>query len=287
MPEIIPVILAGGEGRRLWPLSRPARPKAFIKMSAGLSFLQTTAARAGGFHAPIIACNARHRELVEHQIRACNIKPTQIFLEPEGRGTAPAVAVAAHYFSETNPFFLVMPSDHAIGSPEILIQAVHDGLSQAAAGMFVLFGVRPRRPADDFGYIRQGKALDNAIFTASDFVEKPDRATAQGMLAQGDWLWNSGIFLFSAETFLSYLAKTDPAFSENSYQAVARASRIKSAVFLEESAFCACPSVSLDRAIMEKADNRAVIPVDMGWSDLGTWPSFVRHWLKTAGKSQL
>lgn len=274
LPDIIPVILAGGEGRRLWPLTGADRPKPFLKLR-GQSLLQMTATRMMDMQAPVVIANRRYAEMVQRDLRGCNVAPQQIFLEPAGRGTAPAAAVAAHYFrgSGADPLLLVMPSDHLIERPAVLQDAVQRGAVRARQGELVMFGVQPRHGATGYGYIRRDGDNDNV----TQFVEKPDRRAARQFLNEKkNWLWNSGIFLFSASAFLDRLKICDPLLHDKSHDAVGRAARRQNAVLLDENSFLACPAASLDRAIMEKDGARTVIPVDMGWRDLGSRVSFLR-----------
>lgn len=275
---IIPVILAGGKGMRLRPLTHRL-PKPFLRLRAPHTLLQQTVLRASGMAAPAIAANAEHRPRILTDMAALNIAASQLFLEPEGRNTAPALAAAAHYFTArgADPLLLVMPADHAIRQPAALQAAIKTAIPAARAGRFVLFGVTPTRPATGYGYIKRGAVIDGNTFAVEAFTEKPDAATARSYLAAGNHDWNSGIFLLSAATFLARLKELDPVLHENSYKSVARASRLQNSIYLEKSAFTACPHVSIDRAVMEKSDNLAVVPVDMGWRDLGTWPELIRH----------
>jgi mannose-1-phosphate guanylyltransferase / mannose-6-phosphate isomerase len=275
LPDIIPVILAGGEGRRLWPLTGANRPKPLLKLR-GQSLLQMTATRMTDMQAPVVIANRRYAQMVSRDMADCKVTPQQIFLEPEGRGTAPAAAVAAHYFrgSGADPLLLVMPSDHLIERPAVLADAVQRGALRARQGELVMFGVEARRAATGYGYIRRNDENDNVM----QFVEKPERRAAKQFLNEkGSWLWNSGIFLFSASAFLDRLKVCDPVLHDISRHAVARATRRQNAVLLDEAAFHACPAASLDRAVMEKEGARTVIPVDMGWRDLGSRASFLRR----------
>lgn len=285
LKDIIPVILAGGAGRRLRPLTGAKKPKPFLRLRSPYTLLQQTALRVGAMRPPAIISAAPLRERIVADMAAVGIVPQQIFLEPEGRNTAPAVAVVAHYFAAAgkDPLLLVMPSDHAIKKPQALLDAVRAGAPLARAGAFVLFGVRPSRPETGFGYIHRGAQVQPGIFAVSAFAEKPDAAVACQFIRDGGHDWNSGIFLFSAATLLARLKELSPALHENSYRAVAGASRLQNAIFLEKEGFGACPAESFDRAVMEKAGNLAVIPVDMEWRDLGRWPDLVRHVLHVGG----
>jgi mannose-1-phosphate guanylyltransferase/mannose-6-phosphate isomerase len=275
---IIPVILAGGKGMRLRPLTNRL-PKPFLRLRAPHTLLQQTVLRASGMAAPAIVANAEHRPRIVTDMAAINVATSQIFLEPEGRNTAPALAAGAHYFTArgADPLLLVLPADHAIRNTDALEAAIKTAIPAARAGRFVLFGVKPTRPATGYGYIKRGASIEGNAFTVEAFTEKPDAATARSYIAAGNYDWNSGIFLLSAATFLTRLKELDPGLYQNSYQSVARASRLQNSVYLEKTAFASCPHISIDRAVMEKSDNLTVIPVDMGWRDLGTWQELIRH----------
>lgn len=276
LAEIVPVILAGGEGRRLWPLSTPARPKPFLKTGRGRSLLQRTAARTVAMQPSFVVCNERHRALVLEQVSA-----GQIILEPVGRGTAPAVAAVAHFLARKgDPLLLVLPSDHAIRDPAILLEAVGRGVGAARDGALVMFGVPPRHPSPHYGYMRAGDALGDGVYKALSFVEKPDRKTAQLYIQGGNCYWNSGIFLFSARRWLAALKEHQPDIHDAAYGALSAASRLRNAIILNRDIFSACPALSVDYAVMEKAENCAVVPVAMEWSDLGTWPSLLADSVK-------
>ncbi len=273
--NIIPVILAGGVGRRLWPLSTPARPKPFLQLGARESLLQKTAARFPDMAPPVIICNRRHRDLVTQQLPQAQ----QIFLEPCGRGTAPALAAAAHYLDHTlnDPLLLVLPSDHALAKPDRLQAAIKTAIPAAAKGALVTFGIRPHSASPHYGYIRRAAKMADDLYAVEEFVEKPDRTTARLYLKDGSYDWNSGIFLFSARAYLAALAALQPDIHSPARDAVTRAARLQNAVILDEKRFSACPALSIDYAVMEQAQNRAVVPLtgDAGWRDLGTWPSLL------------
>lgn len=277
LSAITPVILAGGTGRRLWPLSTAVRPKPFLQLPGGQSFLQNTAARVAGMKAPFVVCNERHRALVMDQVQQAD----QIILEPMGRGTAPAVAAAAHYLTQKDDsLMLVMPSDHAIADPVALRDAVRQGITPARDGWLVTFGIKPRHASPHYGYIQAGDPLQDDMYEAGSFVEKPDRRAARHYLKEGHYFWNSGIFLFSAKTYLENLKKQQSVIYEASQSAVQYASRLQNSIFLNEKIFSACPALSIDYAVMENAPKCAVIPVSMGWRDLGTWPSLLTALIK-------
>jgi mannose-1-phosphate guanylyltransferase/mannose-6-phosphate isomerase len=269
LPEVLPVILAGGQGRRLRPLTSKKRPKQFLKLR-GQSLLQMTVTRMKGGQPAVIVAGRHHAEAVNRHLESHEIG--QFFLEPEGRGTAPAVASVAHYFQGkgADPFLLVAPSDHLIRKPAALREAVAAGLEHARRKNIVAFGVPASRPSTAFGYIKPSDG-SNAMM---QFVEKPDRATARRYVRE-NWLWNSGIFLFSASTYLERIQHANPALYDASLEAVRRAVRRRNAVLLDEVLFSGCPAVSIDKAVMEKEGPRTVIPVDMGWRDLGTRRSFL------------
>lgn len=281
LKDVIPVILAGGQGRRLRPLTA-ARPKPFLRLRGPHTLLQQTVLRVRGMQPPAILSAAPLRERITADMTAIGVKPQQIFLEPEGRNTAPAIAAAAHYFSASgnNPLMLVMPSDHAIGNPGALLDAVRRGILRARQGGIVLFGVKPSRAETGYGYIERGAEESPGIFSVTAFREKPDSATAAEFLRSGRHSWNSGIFLFSAASFLAQLEALSPATFENSRAAVAGAVRLQNAVFLKKELFAACPAAPVDRAVMEKAGNLCVIPVDMEWRDVGRWRELIRHVLR-------
>jgi mannose-1-phosphate guanylyltransferase/mannose-6-phosphate isomerase len=267
---IQPVILAGGAGRRLWPLSTAARPKPFLRLGGGgRSLLQATAARAAGMRPPVIVAAAAHRDLILADLAAAGAKPGRLLLEPAGRGTAPALAVAAHLCGHRDdPLLLVLPSDHRIDDHAAFVDAVARGAVHAAAGAIVTFGVRARRAETRYGYIRRGAALDDAAARIAGFVEKPPPARARDFLRDGDYLWNSGIFLMRARVALAALPAAVEAAAGH---AVRRATARQESVILDPAAWADCPNISIDHAIMERTAAGIVVGVDMGWSDLGTW----------------
>jgi len=275
---VYPVILSGGSGTRLWPLSRSHYPKQLTRLIGNLSLLQQTAERAsaaGLFHAPVVIANQEHRFFVAQALGELGIAPEAIILEPEGRNTAPAAVVAAAYLTENDPDAIValLPSDHHIRD----VPAFHDAMARAAAtaatGRLVAFAISPDRPETGYGYIRQGAALaaTDGAFAVDAFVEKPDAETAAGFLAAGGYAWNSGMFVFSARTMLEEAKRYAPDIAKASEKALAGAARDLDFLRLDAEAFAACRSDSIDYAIMERTDRAAVLPADIGWSDVGSW----------------
>ena len=275
---LYPVILSGGSGTRLWPLSRSLNPKQLLAVAAETSMLQETAARAArlpGAAAPIVVSGEAHRFLIARQLREGGLAPSAILLEPEGRNTAPAIALAAHWLAAHDPdaLMLVMPSDHVIADPAAFARAVAVAEPAARSGHLVTFGIRPDRPETGYGYIEVGAPLDgvDGVHAVSRFVEKPDAATAQVYLAGGRHVWNGGIFLLTARGFLDALVTHAPEIARACAEAMA--AHAVDGVFVRPAAalFGQAPSVSVDYAVMEKADRVTVVPVEMGWSDVGSW----------------
>jgi mannose-1-phosphate guanylyltransferase/mannose-6-phosphate isomerase len=277
--SIIPVVLSGGAGSRLWPLSRKAMPKQLLPLLGTKTMIQETLARAIGpeFGAPIVISGHDHRFLIAEQLRAVGIDDARIILEPTGRNTAPAAAIAALAIVKDNPegLLLLMPSDHVVSNVDAFLTAVALAAKAAATGALVTFGITPSVPETGYGYIRSGAALAGVpgAFAVERFVEKPDRATAQGYLDSGDYYWNSGMFLFSASAFLQEMERLEPGMLAHCRRAFEDADCDADFIRLEERSFRACPSQSIDYAIMEHAKNAAIVPVDMGWNDVGSWQS--------------
>jgi len=282
-----PVILSGGSGTRLWPASREHYPKQLLALLGGETMLQSTLRRLQGFAAaplaaPIVVGNEEYRFIVAEQLRQIGIEHPRLLLEPVGRNTAPALTLAAllAHAPADDPVLLSMPADHVIGEPEIFSEAVADALPAVLAGAFVTFGIQPTRVETGYGYLRIGEAekrFGERILTLDAFVEKPDAATAQGYLESGGYLWNSGIFMLRASTWLHAMAVLQPRMLGCCKSALEDGKRDGDFLRVDENAFAACPSDSIDYAVMEKLrahpelGTAVVVPLAAGWSDVGTW----------------
>jgi mannose-1-phosphate guanylyltransferase / mannose-6-phosphate isomerase len=273
---LVPVILSGGSGTRLWPLSRELHPKQFLPLVGEQTMLQDTVQRLAGLKAgaPIVVCNAHHRFLVAEQLRAIGCPAGDIILEPVGRNTAPAVAIAALAAlagtSGEEALILVMPADHCLQDVGAFQAAVEVGLASARQGSLVTFGVVPTAPEVGYGYIRRAQG-EGPAYPIAEFVEKPDAERAAQYVASGDYLWNSGMFLFSARRFIEELDQFNPAMLLACRQAFEAAHRDLDFVRLGVESFSQCPSDSIDYAVMEKTRAAVVVPLDAGWSDVGSW----------------
>lgn len=268
-PPITPVILSGGAGTRLWPLSRGGRPKQMIALAGAETMLRQTARRVAGrdlFSPPIIVAAAGQAAAVERELDEIGT----LILEPAARNTAPAIALAA-LVAPSDAILLVLPSDHVIRDEGAFRGAVERALPVARDGWLVTFGIRPERPETGYGYIQRGAPLADGVFTVERFVEKPDRATAEDWCRSGDYDWNGGIFLFAAKAYLDALGRFAPDILSAARLAAARSTRDGAWLHPDEEAFAASPSLSIDYAIMEKAERIAVVPVAMDWSDVGSW----------------
>ncbi|MEX0696023.1 MAG: mannose-1-phosphate guanylyltransferase/mannose-6-phosphate isomerase [Dongiaceae bacterium] len=276
--RIVPVLLAGGAGRRLWPLSRGMHPKPVLALTSDRSLLQETALRVRDgalFGPPLVVCSDAQRFVVAEQLRRLGIAPAGILLEPAGRDTGPAVAVAALHIAAADPaaLLLVTPVDHRVGDPDAFHDAVRAAVPAAAAGCLVCFGVRPTGPESGYGYIRGGAPLPGAgrALQVLGFVEKPPAAAARHLVGSGEWLWNSGIFLFPVAALIAELQRWAPAVLAAARAALAAGARDSDFVRLERAAFAAAPRLSIDRAVLESTDRAAVVPTDMDWTDVGAW----------------
>lgn len=290
---LIPVILSGGSGTRLWPLSRELHPKQFLPVVGEGTLLQETVSRLDGLelpHAgdsgapcPLVVCNEEHRFLVAEQLREINLPARAVILEPQGRNTAPALTVAALSVAQEDPeaILLVMPADHAIKDSAALHTALIEGYQQAASGAMVTFGIVPTAPETGYGYIRSVKREGHGTARIlAEFIEKPDRTTVEAFLSQGDYLWNSGMFMMKASVWNRAIAQYNPDIHQHCTSAIEKAVSDYDFLRLDKESFMQCPSDSIDYAVMEKAVkegaslfNSVVIPLDAGWSDVGSWPA--------------
>lgn len=268
---IVPVILSGGGGTRLWPLSTPIRPKQFLALTDDRTMFQLTLDRVSDAHvfaAPIVVANAAHADLVDAQ---CGSHDATVLLEPCARNTAPAIALAALAATDPKAVLLVMPSDHVITDVAAFHAATVAALPLVEAGWMVTYGITPTGPETGYGYIQMGEALGCGLHKVTRFVEKPDLVRAEVMLAEGNHSWNGGIFLFRADAYLEALAMYAPEILAAAQKAMAAANREGNRITPDADAFAGCPSDSIDYAVMEKAERVAVVPVNMGWSDVGSW----------------
>ena len=272
---IQPVILSGGSGSRLWPLSLEAYPKQLIPLFDQTSLLQKTVLRLSGLavEAPIVVCAESQRFLVASQLQEIGCIPKATLLEPFGRNTAPALALAAiqALSSGEDCVLLVLSADHLIQEPEKFHQAVHEAIPYANQGNFVTFGVIPSSPHTGYGYIQKGEALGKYGYQVKQFVEKPDAKTAEAYVSSKEFYWNSGMFLFRASTYLSALKTYAPEVLLASQQAMNKQQTDLDFSRIDAEAFARAPDISIDYAVMEKVSNRVVIPFDAGWSDVGSW----------------
>ncbi len=272
---LTPVLLSGGVGSRLWPVSREAHPKQFQPLAGELSMLQETLKRTSGLDesAPVVVCNEEHRFMVAEQLRQVNLDAGALILEPVGRNTAPAVALAALYAVAEDPdaLLLVLPADHVIQDVAAFVEAVGKAVPLAQQGRMMTFGVVPTSPETGYGYIKCGESLAGDLFDLERFVEKPDAATAAAYLESGSYLWNSGMFLLGAAVYLEELGKHAPEILECCRAAMEGANRDMDFIRPEPALFDSCPSDSIDYAVMENTDRGGVVSLDCGWSDVGAW----------------
>ncbi len=283
MPKtVVPVILSGGSGQRLWPVSRELYPKQLIDLVSDRSLLQETAKRLNGgpFADPVIVCNDSHRFIIAEQLLAVDIHAQAIILEPSRRNTAPAAALAALFLlrQDADAVMLLAPSDHVITKPKAFLNAVAVAARAAEKGRLVTFGIAPDRAETGYGYIRKGDGVEGVegCFAIESFAEKPDAATAEGYIAEGNYFWNGGIFLFSAATYIETLEGLRPDMIKACRKAIEDGRDDLDFFRPDEAAFNACPADSIDYAVMENTASGAVVPVHMGWSDVGSWGSLWR-----------
>ena len=301
---IHPIILCGGSGTRLWPLSRAMFPKQFIRFGGTVqngpsmgrvaaaantsdgrrSFLQAAVCRLSpkhGFDAPTLICNNDHRFLVGEEVALAGVEPRRVILEPIARNTAPAITIAALSVLQSDPdaILAVMPSDHVINDEPAFVAAVTRAAAIAAHGKLVLFGITPDAPHTGYGYIRRGKAMATrdaaatGAFEVQAFVEKPDAVTAVSYVEDGNYFWNSGIFVFHAKTFLDEIERLQPAIAKACKSALAKAETDLGFLRLNKDAFASAPAISVDYAVMEKTSAATMLPINVGWSDVGSWAS--------------
>ncbi|WP_413723242.1 mannose-1-phosphate guanylyltransferase/mannose-6-phosphate isomerase [Sodalis sp. RH23] len=277
---LLPIIMAGGTGSRLWPMSRELYPKQFLTLHGKQSMLQSTVSRLAGINArePLVICNEEHRFLVAEQLRQINQLARNIILEPVGRNTAPAIALAAlsAVASGDDPLLLVLAADHVIENVPAFHQAIKSAMPFAIAGKLVTFGIVPTGPETGYGYIHRGEKIgseSDKVFNVHRFVEKPDLATAEEYIGTGEYYWNSGMFMFRARQYLAELGKFRPDILAACQKAFAAPEQDSEQEFIrvDKDAFFACPDDSVDYAVMEKTSEAIVVPLDAGWSDVGSW----------------
>lgn len=274
---MIPVILSGGSGSRLWPLSRSTYPKQFLAMNGDHSMFQETLRRLDGLDhdAPIVICNAEHRFLAAEKLRELDITARSIILEPMGRNTAPAIAVTALAALKTSddPILLVLPADHSIRDEQAFHKAILTAEKLAKDGALVTFGIVPDQPHTGYGYIKRSKKACNGGYDVEKFVEKPDEKTAKTFLKDGNYLWNGGMFMFRASRYLEELDKFQPEILRHAKAAFENAAADYDFTRLDGDLFAQCPGISIDYAVMEHTEQARVVPLDAGWSDIGSWSS--------------
>lgn len=275
---LLPVIMAGGTGSRLWPMSRELYPKQFLRLHGVNSMLQETVNRLEGISVrePVVICNEEHRFLVAEQLRQINKLSHNIILEPVGRNTAPAIALAAlNAVSQgDDPIMLVLAADHIINDCQAFHQAVTKAIPFAKKDSLVTFGIVPTGPETGYGYIQRGETTVNDIseaFKVERFVEKPDLKTAEQYIHSGEYYWNSGMFMFRAKRYIQELEKFRPDILDACKAAMKDSDSDKDFITIDKDKFSTCPDESIDYAVMEKTSNAVVVPLDAGWSDVGSW----------------
>ena len=271
---MIPVILSGGSGTRLWPLSRGQYPKQFLALVSENTMLQETVLRldgVAGLKPPIAVCNEDHRFMLAEQLREINCKAAAIILEPVGKNTAPAVALAALTAESENDVLLILPADHVIGNKAAFHEAIAEARRLAEQDLLVTFGIVATEPETGYGYIKRGNTAYGGAFNVAAFVEKPDMETAKRYLASGEYFWNSGMFAFKAGVFLQELERFNPEMLAVCREALKAAKADFDFIRLDKAIFSNCPADSIDYAVMEKTDKAVVIPLDAAWNDVGSW----------------
>ncbi len=273
---VVPVIMAGGSGSRLWPLSRQLNPKQFLSLGKSeFSMLQNSINRLNGINSspPIVICNEDHRFIAAEQLRQLGFEKTTILLEPVSRNTAPAIALAALHTLKNykDATLLVLAADHHIENVDLFHHAIQEALHLAANGLLVTFGIKPTHPETGYGYIAKGTQISDSGFSVKEFVEKPDITTARDYLRSGDFLWNSGMFMFKASQLISELETHHPQILNSCKLAIDNSVIDLNFVRVEKEAFTSCPDISIDYAVMEKTNSAAMVTLDAGWSDIGSW----------------
>lgn len=277
--KIQPVIMSGGSGTRLWPMSRASRPKQFLKLVTGNTMFQETALRVSAeidasYLNPVVIAGGKHGAVITEQLAEIDVEAGEIILEPCARNTAAVAAVAAAWVArgEEDALVLLMPADHHIADAKKFRAAVSKGAKAAEDGHIVTFGIKPENPHTGYGYIETGDKIVDSVFNVAAFKEKPDRATAEQYLKDGGYYWNAGIFLFRASAMLEELEKHAPEIKAAATNALQDSAMSGAALRLDERVFSECPSNSVDYAVMEKTDKAAIVaPVDVGWTDIGSW----------------
>ncbi|HHH9824327.1 TPA: mannose-1-phosphate guanylyltransferase/mannose-6-phosphate isomerase [Enterobacter asburiae] len=274
---LLPVIMAGGTGSRLWPLSRELHPKQFLRLYGTHSMLQETLIRLEGLEVsePVVICNEEHRFMMAEQLRQVKMLSHNIILEPTGRSTAPAVALAALNALEKgeNPIMLVLAADHIINNVSAFHRAIEEAIIYAQQGSLVTFGIVPTGPETGYGYIQRGDSCGDSAETAhvKRFVEKPNKETAERYIADGDHYWNSGMFMFHAQRYIDELEKFRPDILSICRSALTAAAEERHFISVDPEIFAQCPDESIDYAVMEKTNDAVVVRLDIGWSDVGSW----------------
>lgn len=286
---IVPVILSGGSGTRLWPVSTDVRPKQFLALASDRTMFAETLARTGDeglFAAPLVVGGERHAALMQEELAQTGTAGGRVLLEPCARNTAPAIALAA-LACPADALMLVMPSDHVIADLPAFLVAVASATPAARDGALITFGIEPTGPETGFGYIKMGDAIDSAVRLVERFIEKPPVERAEAMLAEGDHVWNAGIFLMRADRYLEELGRHAPAMLEQSQKAMQGAAQDGNLIRPDPHAFADCPSDSIDYAVMEKAERVGVVPMSCGWSDLGSWDALAELGAADEGDNRL
>lgn len=276
--RIIPVIMSGGSGTRLWPLSTASKPKQFHDLGADRTMIEDTVLRFAESHPgveflpPVIIASEAHRELVAEAMASSGVRPAAIILEPKGRNTAATAALAALIVQELDPsaYVLLAPADHLVARPDALVSAIR-AASAVLPDRIVTFGIKPTGPETGYGYIRQGESLAGGVYAVASFKEKPTEPVARQYLADGGYSWNSGVFLFSPETMLEEFAIAASDIRDGARIALSQAERNGAEILLDAETFAAVRSEAVDRAVMEHTQRAAVAPCDIGWTDIGSW----------------